>query len=157
MKQQFKIIANKKMELLEWARLYLFTLVALGFLDTLWIGLFFKNVYIKELPHFLRLNQGNIDLLWAPAISVYLFLAFGLVFFVLAQTKDSISRSFFMGGIFGLITYGIYDLTSLSIFRDWPLLVSYIDMLWGAFLCGFTAVIVVFLERNFKNSQSRAE
>jgi uncharacterized membrane protein len=36
--------------------------------------------------------------------------------------------------LFGLITYGTYDLTNLATLKDWPALLSIVDMLWGTVL-----------------------
>ena len=36
--------------------------------------------------------------------------------------------------MFGLITYATYDLTNLATLKDWPVLLSIVDMLWGTFL-----------------------
>jgi uncharacterized membrane protein len=46
------------------------------------------------------------------------------------STRDTLLRA----ALFGLITYATYDLTNLATLKDWPLLVSVVDMLWGTAL-----------------------
>lgn len=36
------------------------------------------------------------------------------------------------GAIFGLVTYATYDLTNLATIKDWPLIVTIVDLAWGA-------------------------
>ena len=36
--------------------------------------------------------------------------------------------------MFGLITYATYDLTNLATLKDWPLVVTVVDMFWGGIL-----------------------
>ncbi len=51
----------------------------------------------------------------------------------------------------GLVTYATYDLTNLATLKDWPALLSIVDMLWGMFLSvsvscvGFIAGKKIFL------------
>ena len=36
--------------------------------------------------------------------------------------------------LFGLITYATYDLTNLATIKDWPVLITVVDILWGTAL-----------------------
>ena len=42
------------------------------------------------------------------------------------------------GAVFGLCAYGTYDLTNQATLRDWPWMVTLIDLAWGSTL---TAVV----------------
>jgi uncharacterized membrane protein len=57
---------------------------------------------------------------------------------------------FLAGALFGLVAYATYDLTNHATLRDWPLVVTLIDMIWGAFLTGVSSVIAVTLVNYFK-------
>lgn len=39
-----------------------------------------------------------------------------------------------LGALFGLITYATYDLTNLATVKDWPWIVTAVDLMWGAVL-----------------------
>ena len=43
------------------------------------------------------------------------------------------------GAVLGLAAYGAYDLTALSVVRNWPLKLSLIDLAWGAVLSAAAA------------------
>ena len=36
--------------------------------------------------------------------------------------------------LFGLITYATYDLTNLATVKDWPLVITIVDLIWGMVL-----------------------
>ena len=45
------------------------------------------------------------------------------------------------GAFFGLVAYATYDLTNQAVIRDWPVVVTVIDLGWGALLTGAVSVI----------------
>jgi uncharacterized membrane protein len=55
--------------------------------------------------------------------------------------KEKLYKSLIYGGAVGFSIYGLYNFTSLSIYKDYPLSVGIIDTLWGTFL----NTIVVFI------------
>ena len=72
-----------------------------------------------------------------PAAAIfYILYVFGLIFLVLKPAIDanSVINAIWLGGVFGLVAYGTYDLTNLATIRGWSVTVTLVDMLWGAFL-----------------------
>lgn len=55
--------------------------------------------------------------------------------------KEKLYKSLIYGGAVGFSIYGLYNFTSLSIYKDYPLSVGVIDTLWGTLL----NTIVVFI------------
>jgi uncharacterized membrane protein len=45
------------------------------------------------------------------------------------------------------VTYATYDLTNLATLRDWPLVVTVIDLAWGTALSTATTLLSVWLVR----------
>ena len=43
-------------------------------------------------------------------------------------------QALWQGAFFGLIAYATYDLTNLATLRDWPVLVTVVDITWGTVL-----------------------
>lgn len=120
------------------AKLYLIALPVFFAIDMVWLGLVAKNFYAKQIG-FLMKTQIN----WAAALSFYLLFIAGLVFFVIspALAKNSWTHALLAGAFFGLITYATYDLTNLATLKDWPILVTVIDLVWGATLAASVSVI----------------
>ena len=87
------------------------------------------------------------DINWTAAIIFYLLFILGLVFFVIAPAieKNSLTHALLFGALFGLITYATYDLTNLATLKNWPILVSVVDMVWGVVLSASVATITYLI------------
>jgi uncharacterized membrane protein len=72
---------------------------------------------------------------------------FGLVVFVItpAIEKQSWMHTLIFGALFGLVCYATYDLTNLAVAKDWPLLVTIVDLAWGAVLAASVSTITYFI------------
>ena len=112
-------------------KLYFITLPVFFVLDMIWLGLVAKNFYAKQIGFLLK-----PDVNWTAAITFYLLFIVGLVLFVIspALEKHSFMHALLFGALFGLITYATYDLTNLATMKDWPMLITFVDLAWGMFL-----------------------
>jgi uncharacterized membrane protein len=115
-----------------YVKLYLITLAAFFAIDMVWLGLVARGLYSQQLGYLLA-AQTN----WLAAILFYLLFVLGVVVFVVLpglSSERTLGASLLRAALFGLITYATYDLTNLATVRDWPLLVTVIDMVWGTVL-----------------------
>ena len=112
-------------------KLYLCTLLGFFAIDMIWLGLVARGFYQKHLGFLLRPNPN-----WAAAIVFYLLFVAGLLVFVVVPSlpSGSAKRVLLLGALFGLITYATYDLTNQATVKDWPIVVTVVDMAWGAVL-----------------------
>ncbi len=123
-------------------KLYAIALPVFFAFDMLWLGVIAKDLYRKEIGHLMK-DVVN----WQAAIIFYLLFILGLVFFVILPSiqKGSLLYAILVGAFFGFITYATYDLTNLAITRDWPFMITIVDLLWGsalgAIVCGTTYFI----------------
>jgi uncharacterized membrane protein len=119
-------------------KLYAIALPIFFAIDMVWLGLIAKNFYNKHIGFLMR-----PDINWLAAIIFYLLFIVGLVIFVIAPAveKNSWTHALLFGALFGLITYATYDLTNLATVKNWPLLVTVVDLGWGAFLAGAVSTI----------------
>lgn len=126
------------------AKLFLVALPVFFVLDMLWLGLVAKNFYRSQIGFMLK-----EDVNWPAAVTFYLIFIFGLIHFVVspAVEKGQWSAALLNGVLFGLVTYAAYDLTNLATTKDWPLLVTIVDLLWGMTLAGSVSVISFFIAK----------
>jgi uncharacterized membrane protein len=61
--------------------------------------------------------------------------------------KGSWTYALLFGALFGLVCYATYDLTNLAIAKDWPLLVTIVDLIWGAVLAASVSTITYFIAK----------
>ncbi|MBC7780533.1 MAG: DUF2177 family protein [Proteobacteria bacterium] len=111
---------------------YLSTAVTFLLLDALWLGFIAKDLYARGIGHLLA-ESPNL----AAAALFYALLPAALVWFAVIEgrTRDNWLSSALRGGVFGIVTYGTYDLSNWATLRDWPAMLSLIDILWGCALC----------------------
>lgn len=123
-------------------KLYFIVLPVFLVIDMIWLGLIAKNFYAKQIGF---LMKSNIN--WLAAVIFYLLFIVGLVIFVIAPAmqKNSWLQALLFGALFGLITYATYDLTNLATIKDWPVLVTIIDLIWGTTVAGAVSVISFFI------------
>jgi len=121
---------------MDYVRMYVVALLIFLVIDFLWLGLIARTFYQNQIGH-LMADKVN----WVAAIVFYLLFIVGVVYFVLAPSleAESLLRAFFVGGFFGFIAYATYDLTNLATLKDWPLLVTVVDLVWGTFLGSLTS------------------
>lgn len=125
---------------------YLVTFIVFMSIDLIWLGVVAKNLYSRELGYIMSPKPN-----WLAAIIFYLLFVGGIVFFVLnpALAKESWKYALFVGMLFGFITYSTYDLTNLATLKDWPILITFVDLAWGTTLGGITAVLSYFIVNKF--------
>ena len=109
-------------------KLYFATLIAFFAIDMVWLGLVARSFYRKHLG-FLLAPTPN----WLAAIIFYLLFILGILLFVVVPglKANSLRTTLLYAALFGLITYATYDLTNLATVKNWPLLVTVVDLIWG--------------------------
>ncbi len=112
-------------------KLYFATLAVFFAVDMLWLGVISRAFYKKHLG-FIMAPEVN----WYAALIFYfLFIAGVLVFVVLPGLKENdLTMTLVKAAFFGLITYATYDLTNLATVKDWPLIITVVDLIWGMVL-----------------------
>ena len=123
-------------------KLYAIALPVFFAIDIVWIGFVAKDFYRQQIGYLLR-----SDVNWVAAIIFYLLFIVGLVFFVIspAVEKGSWAYALLVGALFGLVCYATYDLTNLATTKDWPLLLTIVDLAWGAVLAASVSTVTYFI------------
>ncbi len=112
-------------------KLYAATFAGFLAIDIVWLALVARGFYKNRLG-FLLSDQPNW---WAAIIFYLLFIAGLLVFAVVPGLQTgSFRRALLLGAFFGLITYATYDLTNQATVKNWPWIVTVVDMVWGTVL-----------------------
>lgn len=112
-------------------KIYLLALVSFLAIDMVWLVIVARGFYRKQLG-FLLSDQPN----WWAAIVFYLLFVAGLLVFAIVPglQASSLRKALLLGCFFGVVTYATYDLTNLATVKDWPWIVTVVDMMWGAIL-----------------------
>ena len=114
---------------------YLLSAIILVLLDGIYLNLiksYFKN-QIKTV------QGSDMTINFTAAILCYVFLIFGLNYFVISKGK-SVTDAFLLG----LTIYAVYELTNKALFTKWAWLTVLMDTLWGGILFALTTMIIRF-------------
>ncbi|MGY3779457.1 DUF2177 family protein [Isobaculum melis] len=127
-------------------KLYGVATISFLVLDLIWLLLIANKLY----QHYLGGLLGQTKIL--PAVLFYLLYIGGMLFFAVypGLAKDSLVYTMIAGGFLGLLCYGTYDLTNLATMKDWPVVVTILDLIWGTFVTAATSGITFYIAQHFK-------
>ena len=111
-------------------------------LDFIWLTMFMSKRY-KVMIKDIQGEELKVNMVYAAF--AYLLMIIGQQVYIkpLIKSKKDV---LIYGGLFGLIVFGVYDLTAGAVIKKWDLKLAIIDILWGVFL--FTASSLPLLKNN---------
>lgn len=101
-------------------------------------------IWLKTMRPFYESQLGD-TLLREPRVAVaagfYLLYTVGVAFFVVRPNlvDGTVWTALAQGAFFGLVAYGVYDLTNHATLKAFPLKVVMVDLAWGTVLTAVTA------------------
>lgn len=129
------------------------TLIIFLIIDVTWLGYIANSFYMNQLK--IINNVSSIDenkLNYFTAAGAYLLMAIGFELFVHPQLiksnsfKENLYNSLKVGGMFGLVLYGVYDLTNYSTINRWTVEFVVVDMIWGFIVYTLAALITNYIK-----------
>jgi len=132
---------------------YLIISIILMFLDIAWISLNMAT-YSNTI---LKVQKSPMILRNEYAIIAYIIILFSIIFVAIPFTIQNIKKgedmtienkllkSFMYGGAVGFSIYGIYNFTSLAIYKDMDSSIGIMDTLWGTTLYTLTTFAFLLL------------
>lgn len=132
------------MSFIQYIYLYLLTIPVFFAIDMVWLGLVATKFYKSQIGFLL----GPVN--WTAAVIFYLLYIIGILIFAVspALQEGSLVKAVIMGALFGFFAYATYDFTNLSTIKDWPLLVSVVDIAWGTILTSSVATASFLIGRH---------
>ncbi|KEQ08418.1 MULTISPECIES: DUF2177 family protein [Pseudorhizobium] len=121
---------------------YVSTAIVFLGIDALWLGRVATTYYRGWIGN-MMLEQPN----FAAAAVFYLVYVAGVVYFAVmpALNGGGWTQAAIAGAILGFIAYGTYDMTNLATLKNWPIIMTVVDMSWGTILTSFAAVMGFFI------------
>ncbi len=129
----------------EYAIGYFAFLVPMLAIDSVWLFTMSRRFYSTHIGSLLA-DKARL----LPAAIFYLVYAFGAAVLVVVRAVSNETgylKTFFLGAILGLFAYATYDLTNQATLKEWPVVVTLVDLVWGALLTGTVSVIAVSITR----------
>ena len=126
------------MEFLKWLARFGIVLGIFLAVDMIWLVFISRKFYASKLGYLMR-DPVN----WTAALIFYAVFVVGILFFVIspALEKQSLGYAVLAGALFGLVTYATYDLTNLATIKDWPAIITVVDLAWGTTLSALVSLV----------------
>lgn len=131
---------------MQYIYIYLVSVPVFFLIDMFWLGLVAPGFYKSQIGHLLSQSVN-----WPVAIVFYLLFLVGLIIFAIAPAIEAKAwtHALLYGALFGFFTYLTYDFTNWATMKDWPALVSIVDVAWGTFLSATTATVTYLIVTTF--------
>jgi uncharacterized membrane protein len=132
---------------------YFIICLVIIFLDIAWISLNFST-YTNSIQ---KIQKASLNLRYEHAIITYLIILFSIIYIAIPFTSQNIKnisdytienkllQSFMYGGAVGFSIFGIYNFTSLAIYKDLDVSIAVTDTIWGTTLYTITTFIFLLL------------
>lgn len=122
------------------------TLVLFLAADFVWLSTMTARFYRPVLGDLLLAKPNMV-----AAAVFYLAYPMGLALFAVlpAVRGGGVAQAALWGALFGLFTYGTYDLTNQATLRNWSTTLTIVDMAWGTVLGGLAATGATWIMQRF--------
>ena len=114
------------------------TAIVMLLLDFTYLGLM-RNYFENQIE---QVQHSKIKMRIPSAIACYLFLIFGINYFII-QPRKNILDAFLLG----ILIYAVYETTTYTLFDNWKLFTVVTDTLWGGILFALTTYIVRMIRK----------
>ena len=113
-------------------------------IDFIWLSIMTSRLYKPQLAGYMA-DRVNI----LPAVLFYILFTIGLMVLAVfpAVDRGSLIRAVVFSGLLGLIAYATYDLTNLSSIKNWPLIITVVDIAWGTTLAAISGALGYLVTR----------
>ena len=111
----------------------------------IFVGLdgFYLNLIKNHFNNQIKIVQGSdIKINYVAAIFAYIFLIFGLNYFIIQKHKSVKDAA-----LLGLVIYAVYEFTNLALLKNWQVSTAIIDTIWGSILYGLTTAIIYKMKK----------
>ena len=130
----------------DWIKMIALLWAAFLLLEFLWVGILAHRLYEDQYGQRLRrVGRYQTPIGWAATLA-HIFLLIGVIEFVLPKTHGLLLNGFLYGGLFGLITHGVYNFMNYANLKHWPRIIVFVDFLWGGVLLGVVSMFATYLQ-----------
>jgi uncharacterized membrane protein len=130
---------------MKWIIAYVSAAVSFGVLDFIWLGWAGKNFYRPAIGELLAPSFRGV-----PAMIFYAIYVAGIVWFAVRPgLAGGTGAALLNGALLGGLAYATYDLTNQATMKVWPVHVTIVDMIWGAFATAIAAAVAAWVTTRF--------
>lgn len=105
------------------------------------VMLLLDSVYLNSVTNYYNkiinnIQGSDIKIRYGAVMACYIFLVYGLNYFIIDKKADLWSAF-----VLGLVIYGVFETTNYAIIKDWEMFAVVTDSIWGGILFALTTYI----------------
>ena len=105
------------------------------------VMLLLDSVYLNSVTNYYNkiinnIQGSDIKIRYGAVMDCYIFLVYGLNYFIIDKKADLWSAF-----VLGLVIYGVFETTNYAIIKDWEMFAVVTDSIWGGILFALTTYI----------------
>jgi len=128
--------------ILLWFLTFLFT----SAIDAFWHLLAFRRAYADGIRPLARMDGGKIAFKGFPGIMAQVLVVTCIVVLVLyGIQKGQLWEAALIGALCGTLAITVYGFTNYSLFKDWNLTLTVLEIVWGPILGGLSGMFVFWM------------
>jgi uncharacterized membrane protein len=130
-------------------KVYVITIFVFLILDYIWLGRIMAGFYKEQLGTLARWSGETLTPHIPSAVVVYLLIPLGIVLFALPRVADEqlLCSALMWGFVYGIILYGVYDMTNYSVLAQWPPKLAFVDILWGGVVNSLATLAAAYADK----------
>lgn len=117
-------------------KLYVSSLALLSVLDIIWLKFLANKFFVSKLGDLMSPEPKLVF-----AVIFYVLYPFAIIY-LSVNGSDTPVEAMFKGAVLGATTYATYELTNMTILKDWPAAIILPDIIWGAFVTALVSAVV---------------
>jgi uncharacterized membrane protein len=123
------------MRLTSYALLWLLGFLFTSLIDALWHFVLFGKAYREGLKLLARMREGRISPRFGAALLAQVLVVTSLVVLVSSVAGGgTVMLAAAVGGLAGVLAISVYGVTNYALFKDWSLLLTWLEFVWGPIL-----------------------
>jgi uncharacterized membrane protein len=103
--------------------------------------LYIKGLQSKHERTVFNIQGSKLEIKYIPAFIFYALMPLAYIYIIKPLSKGNIKKIAIYGALMGLLMYGTFDLTNLTIFKNFPVNYAIMDTLWGVFAIMLASVL----------------
>lgn len=121
-------------------------ILTIAFLEYIWLMQVMNKYITKAFWDLVITENGRLVANVLPGfLAWWVIVGMWYIFVIRSGYATSYSSALWYWALIGAMTYGMYDLTNLTFIKNYPLIFSYIDIAWGAFLWASVCFIMYLI------------
>jgi uncharacterized membrane protein len=135
------------MNIARYALLWVLSFAFTSVIDAAWHLGIFRKAYTEGIKPLARMSGDKMAFNGPAGIISQIMVVTCIVVLVLYKAQPgTLGGAFLVGALAGVLAISVYGITNYSLFKDWGLTITILEMVWGPILGGLSGIFVFWVK-----------